>query len=672
VKFQPATSITPAALWCGAGLVVLLTGEAARQSAWPFLTVAAAAALTLALVARLQPGAGERAQAIGLGAVAAALIIAAILIGHTRFHAGSLQDEAVAAAMARRERILASSIAAAKHTAFLALDRIGDRPAALTPDLADLVSNGEIETSIAVIRGDTILDVAGAQRMEPDASPAPAALVSTPFARLLVVRETRARRQAQVVLLLDSLPGLPVAGRSLAEAAGDGVLWRWTTADNGTIEYPSTDAAVAGIDAAMRPVPAPFDTFLVRTAGSARLLVAAGLLIAALVTLLTSVYPLVRAGAVILPLSALSRSGVGTVLFGPNAVRTVLVATALLFLAIELWRRPARRTVVGMVAALLLLGTAPPLVVLLARALVPHGEELPLLPSFGWEMIVALATGALLAVAMAPLRALGDDDASSRWGVAAAIASILVGLIGIEAWSPGTPPVAGSWAAWYPPLWLVPVALLLPLTRPRVRLVALATAAGVLASLATWATTVDRRIELAAADLARLTAPSDSATLAALDQFAIAARANHATRLDRLYATWGASQLAAEGVPTYLSLWSAEGHQREFVALDSLKVSWDDLAPLVREASAEPRHFGLSGRVGHHEVLILPLAPDTIATVTVGPRSRLLVPTTFGLLVGWRSSSSMPPFSDSVVTTGDPSSQPDASSVEYVGTSAPT
>jgi len=174
-------------LWSGAGLVVLLAGEAARQSAWPFLTVAAAAALTLALVARLQPAAGERAQAIGLGAIAATLVIAAILIGHTRFHAGSLQDEAVTAAMARRERILASSIAAAKHTGFLALDRIGDRPAPLTPDLTDLVSNGEIETSIAVIGGDTILDVAGAQRMAPAASPAPAAVPTAP-------RRSRARR----------------------------------------------------------------------------------------------------------------------------------------------------------------------------------------------------------------------------------------------------------------------------------------------------------------------------------------------------------------------------------------------------------------------------------------------------------------------------------------------
>jgi signal transduction histidine kinase len=43
-------------------------------------------------------------------------------------------------------------------------------------------------------------------------------------------------------------------------------------------------------------------------------------------------------------------------------------------------------------------------------------------------------------------------------------------------------------------------------------------------------------------------------------------------------------------------------------------------------------------------VLILPLAPDTIATVTIGPRSRLLVPTTFGLLVGWRAPPSDPPY----------------------------
>jgi signal transduction histidine kinase len=156
-------------------------------------------------------------------------------------------------------------------------------------------------------------------------------------------------------------------------------------------------------------------------------------------------------------------------------------------------------------------------------------------------------------------------------------------------------------------------------------------------------------MDLARADLARLNASADTSAARALDRFAIAAQQAHATRLDQLYATWRASSLAREGVPTYLALWNADGRQREVVALDSLSISWDELAPLVRFAGGEPVRRGFARGVGHHEVLVLPLAPDTIATVTVGPRSRLLAPTTFGLIVGWRSPSSDPPFSVDVI-----------------------
>ena len=36
-------------------------------------------------------------------------------------------------------------------------------------------------------------------------------------------------------------------------------------------------------------------------------------------------------------------------------------------------------------------------------------------------------------------------------------------------------------------------------------------------------------------------------------------------------------------------------------------------------------------------VLVVPLAADTIATVTIGPRSRAVAPSRFGRVVGWRT-----------------------------------
>ncbi|MGH7594376.1 MAG: hypothetical protein ACRELE_11080, partial [Gemmatimonadales bacterium] len=510
-----------------------------------------------------------------------------------------------------------------------------------------LLGTSDIETAIAVIAGDTVVAVAGPHRIQPIMRSTPAALVSTPFARMLVIRATRGGRQAQVVLLLDSLPGLPVAGPSLAASAGgwQGVHWLWQTGRplERPIEYASTEAAAAGVMAAMQPVPPPVASFIAREQGVARLLVASGLVALALVILLTASHPAVRAGAILLPLWALMRSDVASTQFALTAIRALLGGAALLLLATLLWRRPARRSVIGLVAAVLLLGTAPPLAVAVANAVVPRGEMLSLVTGFGWEAIIALAAGGFLAVAMAPLRAPDDEHAGALWGSLATAAVLVIGLVGIAAWTPA------GWAWWYRPLWLIPIALLLPLTSPRSRLLALATTAGVLAALATWGTSVDRRIELAGADLTRLNAQSDTAAANALDRFAVAAQQAHATRLDRLYAAWRASALAREGVPTYLALWSGDGQQREVVALDSLSISWDELAPLVRFAGTEPQHLGVARGVGHHEILVLPLAPDTIATVTVGPRSRLLAPTTFGLIVGWRSPSSDPPYTMDVI-----------------------
>ena len=650
MKFQAVTSSGPGrrlGLWLAAGALVLLAGEAALQGGWPWLALVALAAAGLAVLAWAEQGTGERGLAAGLALLAASSGIAAGRMGHTTLHAGRLQSEAVKDATLERDRLLQSSIAAANRTATVALDRVGASSPANAPRLDYLLGSGEIETAIAVIAGDTVIAVAGPHRIQPVMRPTPAALVSTPFARMLVIRATRARRQAQVVLLLDSFPGLPVAGPSLAAKAGgwQGVRWAWPTGPSfdRPIEYASTDAAIRGVISVMQPVPPPTGGFVAREQGVARLLVSSGLVALALIILVTSSHAGIRIGALILPLWSLARSDVASTQFALSAIRALLAAAALLLLAILLWRRPARRSVIGLVAAVLLLGTAPPLAVAVANVVLPQREVLSLFAGFGWEAIIALAAGGFLAVAMAPLRAPDDERAGAIWGGLATGAALLVGLIGIEAWSPG------GWATWYRPLWLIPIALLLPLTSPRSRLLALATTAGVLAALATWGTSVDRRIGLARADLVRLNANADTAAANALDRFAVAAQAAHATRLDRLYAAWRASSLATEQVPTYLALWSGDGRQREVVALDSLSISWDELAPMVRFGGTGPRRIGAARGVGHHEILILPLAPDTVATVTVGPRSLLLAPTTFGLIVGWRTPAGDPPYSVDVI-----------------------
>jgi signal transduction histidine kinase len=619
--------------------VVLFAGEAALHTGWPLLALLALAAVGGALLGWRLAVSATRGAAIGLALLSIAAAIAAGKMAHTVLHANLLQSEAVRAARVERDRLLRSSLAAATRTAQLALERVGDSRAQNAPMLDDLRASTDIETAIDVTAGDTIVAAAGPHRMQPLMGTTPAALVSTPFAIMLVVRAHRGARQAEVTLLLDSLPGLPVAGPSLAASSGggEGVRWTWATSPDRLLEYPSIDAATSGVIAVMQPVPPPLPAFVAREQRVARLIVGAGVLALAVLLLLTGPSPAIRAGAILVPLWALARADLSSTQSGLIAIRTALGAATLLLLAIALWRRPARRNLVGIVAAIFLLGTAPPLTVVLARRVIPAGAP-SLLAGFGWEILIAVAAAGLIALAVAPLRAPDDDDATPFWGWMTIGAVLIAGLIGIEAWTPA------GWAPWYLPLWLIPIALFLPITTPRMRLLAVATTASALAILAAWSTSLDRRMDLARADVNRLNAPFDSAAASALDHFVATAREAHATRLDRLYAAWSASPLAAEGVPTYLALWSGDGEQREVVALDSLSVGWSELAPLVRFSTSEPKRIGLPLGAGHHEVLILPLAHDTVATVTVGPRSRLLSPTTFGLLVGWRPPESDPPY----------------------------
>ncbi len=635
---SPAPTLSTA-FWIGVAVVIALTGEAALQATWWWLTLAAVGASVLIRWAPQEYGWRSLLLRSGLAVLAATCAVAAVRMGHLIYHAGALQREAVAGATGQRDALLRSAIASGTRAASDALDRADRATPGQPPRVSDLLGRTGLETAIAVIAGDTVIAAAGPHRMQPIMRAGPAALVSTPFARMLVLRATRGDRQAQAIVLLDSLPGLPVAGPSLAaRVRGWGVQWQWSGPDDGAVEYPSVAAAFAAVVAGMQPVPPDRAFFVQREARIARELVGVALVLLALVIVVASRHRVTRAGALLIPLWALARSGVGDTAFTSSMIRGILVAVALLLGATALWQIHPRRSRSGVAAAWLLLIATVPLAAFAARAVVPAGETLSLWSGFAWQAVVSLGTTGLIALAASGLQAAPDARPGAWWGALTIAATVLVGLTGIVAWNPA------GWPLWYVLLWIAPTLLMLPATTPRVRLVAMTTIAGTLAALATWSTSLDQRMALAAADLSRLDAPADSATAQALGRLAVAARAAHATRVDRLFAVWEASPLARQGVPTYLALWSASGVQREIVALDSLSVGWNELAPLVATAGPGPTEIGLRRGVGHHEVVIVPLAPDTVATVTIGPRSRLLTPTTFGLLVGWRAPSSNPPY----------------------------
>src|SRR5690606_32145713 len=222
--------------------------------------------------------------------------------------------------------------------------------------------------------------------------------------------------------------------------------------------------------------------------------------------------------------------------------------------------------------------------------------------------------------------------AHSRWGTGSVIASLLVAVLGIELWTPAT---QSGWPWWYPFCWLLPFALMLPVTSPAARRVATFTAAASLAALASWGSSLEQRIGGARQGIERLANPQEEVTTAALDSLGASLAHSRDPRLEQAHATWHASPMARANIPTQLAVW-VDATVIDWVALDSMAPSWDDLQRVVAGNPGELHQVPLPRGEGRHTALVVPLAGDTTVTVLAGPRSRIVKPTRFGRMIDWR------------------------------------
>jgi signal transduction histidine kinase len=580
-------------------------------------------------------GGGRTARALAFGLLGIALTLGVGAVRSWRVVRGGerLAAEAVIAATQSRDRELAAVVAGARQAGRNILQRIGAARPGEAPTVDDLLAGSVIEHGVVVLAGDTIVAVAGARRVGPVPGSAPAALVTTPFARLLVVREARAGREAQIAILADAGAALPAAGPTLASrsAGWQGVQWEWRGGPaRATEAFATVDDAVRHVQEVMRPVAPTPEMLRDRERVVSRWLAAAGLLGLMLVVLISSAPPLVRVATFLVPTWAVARVLATPAVAGGMIALALLVGLALLMCAVVLWRRPARRTPIGIMAAVLLLASAPPLVFAIGRELAPLATFEGTVGWFAWQAVLALGAAAWLGIAVAPLRSARDDAAGGRWGALATMLALLVGMAGIEAWTPA------GWKWWLTPVGLLPLIALLPATTASTRRLAVVTLAAVLAALAAWGASLDQRQHLAEADLDRLGAQLDQRAALALERLGGTIRSEGITRLDRLYAAWRASEVAALEAPTQLAVW-VKGDPLEYVALDALSVSWTDLERLVELRPGLGRTVTLARGSGRHDVLVVPMAGDTAITIAIGPRSRIVPPTRFGQLVGWRS-----------------------------------
>ena len=294
-----------------------------------------------------------------------------------------------------------------------------------------------------------------------------------------------------------------------------------------------------------------------------------------------------------------------------------------------LWLRRFPRRWYGLAAAIVLLLASPSLVIALARGITPPARGAPPGLWLSWELTLLFAASAPIVVAAALFR--GTEQAGDRWrvptGVAIALVASIVGLFG---WSPD------GWPDWYPFLW-APALLLVALPAPRsATILGIGLVAGSSAALATWGAELAGRLQVAQRDVSRLGPEPDPLALPLLEGFGDAVRRGPSpSTASEMYALWGESQLGEQSYPAHLALWSRDGALREELPLDSLDVPLPLLAAIVRglPAAQTQRVTPLRRLPGVHYVLAVRVAPGSVMTVAVGPRSRLVPPGRLGRLL---------------------------------------
>ncbi len=291
-----------------------------------------------------------------------------------------------------------------------------------------------------------------------------------------------------------------------------------------------------------------------------------------------------------------------------------------------LWRRGWGRRRGGEVVAAALVIATPYALESLVRGITPPGGGVSLAVWLSWQVTITAASGAVLVLAAAVLRAPGVGDAP-RWTTWAACAwAVVLAVAGLILWSPPR-----GWPPWFAFLW-VPGLLLA--VRPATLARGAATIAVVVGSagaLLAWGATVQGRMALAERDLARLEGSEEPVTAGLLERFGRAlAEYPVAGSAAALYREWRRSPFAdPEGDhPAVLATWDPAGGLVARLDLAELDLPTPLLQALARSAASaraanvEPVH-----RVsGVHYVLAVPYPDGSVVTVGVGPRSRAFPP----------------------------------------------
>jgi len=303
-------------------------------------------------------------------------------------------------------------------------------------------------------------------------------------------------------------------------------------------------------------------------------------------------------------------------LFVTGALAT-LVAVGLLG-----WGRVSRP---ALGVALVLLVTAPFLLLRLAGGITPPSEGADTSLWLTWQVTIAVAGIAILLVSAALVR-MGRARPGGRWmRVAAMLLPPVVATIGLSTWAPGS-----GWPLWYTLLWIVPFAFAIA-PQPRVvTAILVALAAGANAAVLVWGAGADGRVLLADRDASGIQQGSDPIAQGLLERFGASLEAGPAPgNTAELYQRWQRSPLEADRYPAVLGVWDTTGTERVRLPLAELR-GLDPAA--VRDVETRARAAGTFVVQDMHEipdvhyVLAVPTPSRQVVTVGLGPRTRLIPP----------------------------------------------
>ncbi len=308
-----------------------------------------------------------------------------------------------------------------------------------------------------------------------------------------------------------------------------------------------------------------------------------------------------------------------------------LAGTLLMTAGVWLWRQRLPRRWYGIVLGGLLLLVSPYVISSLGRGITPPAEGVSVGLWLIWQLALLVAASALIVPTAALFRGSGTAGRTS-WRIVAGVGIAFgAAVIGVLVWSP-----RGGWPDWYTFLW-TPALLLVTLPAPRWSAIGgIALVAGSSAALVTWGAELAGKVQVAQRDVARLGGEADPLAVPLLERFADQVRKGRAPRTaSEMYALWHQSSIGSQGYPAHLALWSNGGAPIDELTLDSLDLPPSLLSSMVRKFSpTDTEQVTTLLRVpGVHYVLRVRVTPAEVLTVSVGPRSALVLPGRVGRLL---------------------------------------